>query len=83
MHPFARVLVLVVPVITSPVFAQAPSEPFALDIPSIMRGPEVYGREPQRVRWSADGEYTRIYRLFARTIANPGAPRTSSGPARQ
>ena len=27
---------------------------FELSIPSIMRGPEVYGREPQRVRWSAD-----------------------------
>ena len=26
-------------------------------IPSIMRGPELYGREPQRVQWSADSRW--------------------------
>jgi dipeptidyl aminopeptidase/acylaminoacyl peptidase len=33
----------------------APS--FPLTIPSIMRGTEVFGREPQDVRWSADGQW--------------------------
>ena len=31
--------------------------PFEFTIANIMRGPEVYGREPQRVRWSADGRW--------------------------
>jgi dipeptidyl aminopeptidase/acylaminoacyl peptidase len=35
--------------------AQAPS--FDFSIKNMMRGPELYGREPQRVRWSADGRY--------------------------
>ena len=30
---------------------------FPLTIPSIMRGTEVFGREPERVRWSADGQW--------------------------
>ena len=34
---------------------------FELSIPSIMRGPEVYGREPQRVRWSADNRWIYFY----------------------
>jgi len=34
---------------------------FELTIPSIMRGPEVYGREPQRVRWSADSRVIYFY----------------------
>jgi hypothetical protein len=33
------------------------SSRFALTIPSIMRGPEVVGREPQQVRWSADARW--------------------------
>ena len=36
--------------------AQAPAR-FELTIPSIMRGPEVYGREPEQVRWTADGRW--------------------------
>ena len=28
-----------------------------LTVPSIMRGPEVYGREPQLVRWTPDGRW--------------------------
>jgi dipeptidyl aminopeptidase/acylaminoacyl peptidase len=35
--------------------AQAPA--FDFSIKNIMRGPELYGREPQQVRWSADGRY--------------------------
>ena len=30
---------------------------FDLSVANIMRGPELYGREPQRVHWSADGEW--------------------------
>jgi dipeptidyl aminopeptidase/acylaminoacyl peptidase len=30
---------------------------FELTIANMMRGPEVYGREPQRVRWSPDGQW--------------------------
>jgi dipeptidyl aminopeptidase/acylaminoacyl peptidase len=30
---------------------------FPLTVPNIMRGPEVYGREPSNVRWSADSRW--------------------------
>ncbi len=30
---------------------------FEMTIPNIMRGPEHYGREPQQVRWSPDGQW--------------------------
>jgi dipeptidyl aminopeptidase/acylaminoacyl peptidase len=33
----------------------APAGKFALTIDSIMRGPELYGYEPEEVRWSGDG----------------------------
>src|SRR5581483_827587 len=36
--------------------AQTPSR-FDLTIANIMRGPEHYGREPQNVRWSPDGQW--------------------------
>ena len=39
--------------------AQRPA--FDLGISNIMRGPELYGREPQRVRWSADGRTIYFY----------------------
>ena len=38
---------------------QRPAFPFT--IADLMRGPELYGREPQRVRWSADGRYLYFY----------------------
>jgi dipeptidyl aminopeptidase/acylaminoacyl peptidase len=34
---------------------------FEFTIANIMRGPEVYGRDPQRVRWSADGRWIYFY----------------------
>jgi hypothetical protein len=34
-----------------------PRARFEFTIPAIMRGPELYGREPQRVQWSADGRW--------------------------
>jgi dipeptidyl aminopeptidase/acylaminoacyl peptidase len=39
--------------------AQAPA--FDFSIGNIMRGPELYGREPQRVSWSADGRTIYFY----------------------
>jgi dipeptidyl aminopeptidase/acylaminoacyl peptidase len=35
----------------------AKASTFDFTIKNIMRGPELYGREPQRVRWSADGKW--------------------------
>jgi dipeptidyl aminopeptidase/acylaminoacyl peptidase len=35
----------------------ATTSTFPLTIPSIMRGTEVFGREPQDVRWSPDGQW--------------------------
>ncbi len=57
-------LLAAVPVATS---AQAPAAPFDLSVRNIMRGPELYGREPQNVRFSADGQW-----LYFRWLA-PGA----------
>lgn len=36
---------------------QPASSTFDLSIRNIMRGPELYGREPQQVRWTADGRW--------------------------
>jgi dipeptidyl aminopeptidase/acylaminoacyl peptidase len=33
------------------------AQQFDFSIKNIMRGPEVYGREPENVRWSADGKW--------------------------
>ncbi len=33
------------------------AQQFEFSIKNMMRGPEVYGREPQNVRWSADGKW--------------------------
>ncbi|HEX6626317.1 MAG TPA: prolyl oligopeptidase family serine peptidase [Gemmatimonadaceae bacterium] len=33
------------------------SKPFDFSIKNIMRGPELYGRQPQNVRWSADSKW--------------------------
>jgi dipeptidyl aminopeptidase/acylaminoacyl peptidase len=59
---------------------------FALTLPNIMRGPEHYGREPQNVQWSPDGQYiyfqwtpagskwddrTRLYRVRPQAGATP------------
>ena len=37
--------------------AQSPAKPFDFSIPNIMRGPELYGREPANVRWTPDGQW--------------------------
>lgn len=41
----------------SVVSADAQTPAFDLSVKNIMRGPELYGREPSQVRWSADGEW--------------------------
>ena len=51
-----RSLILLALPMAAPVFAQAPAR-FDFSIPNIMRGPEVYGREPQQVRWTPDGRW--------------------------
>ena len=43
---------LLAAVIATPAYAQ-----FDFSIKNMMRGPEIYGREPQNVRWSADGKW--------------------------
>jgi dipeptidyl aminopeptidase/acylaminoacyl peptidase len=48
-------LVLAASLIAAPAVAQRPK--FDFTIANIMRGPEVYGREPQNVRWTADGQW--------------------------
>jgi dipeptidyl aminopeptidase/acylaminoacyl peptidase len=40
----------------APIVAQTP-RPFDFSIRNIMRGPELYGRQPQNVRWSADSRW--------------------------
>ena len=46
---------LFVAVAALPAAAQQPA--FELTIENMMRGPQVYGREPSQVRWSADGRW--------------------------
>ena len=60
MHSSGRTSFLVVCSLTlaATLYAQSPAaKAFEFSIPSIMRGPEMYGREPQRVQWSADGRW--------------------------
>ena len=51
MRRFLAWLLFVVPAVLG---AQTP---FDFSIKNMMRGPEVYGREPTNVRWSADGQW--------------------------
>jgi dipeptidyl aminopeptidase/acylaminoacyl peptidase len=55
-----RLSALALVVLAVPLAAQQPvarSAAFEFSIPNIMRGPEAYGREPQRVRWTPDGRF--------------------------
>ncbi|HEY4733190.1 MAG TPA: hypothetical protein VIH53_01440 [Gemmatimonadaceae bacterium] len=45
------------------------AKPFDFSIKNIMRGPELYGRQPSDVPWSADSKWT----TFAKSLARPGA----------
>ncbi|MEX2182097.1 MAG: prolyl oligopeptidase family serine peptidase [Gemmatimonadaceae bacterium] len=51
----------------APRTARAQSPGFELTVANIMRGPELYGREPSQVRWTADGQW-----VYFRWLA-PGA----------
>ncbi|HUQ47646.1 MAG TPA: prolyl oligopeptidase family serine peptidase [Gemmatimonadaceae bacterium] len=51
----------------TPLAAQAPSS-FDFSIKNIMRGPELYGRQPQDIRWSADSKWIYF------TWLEPGSP---------
>jgi hypothetical protein len=51
--------------------AATPWSDFDFSIRNIMRGPELHGRAPTNVRWSADGRW--------RTIANPARPGNATG----
>ena len=55
MHTALRSLVALTLILTPAGAQQRPG--FDFSITSIMRGPELYGREPQRVRWSPDGRW--------------------------
>jgi dipeptidyl aminopeptidase/acylaminoacyl peptidase len=59
MRPALLSLLLALPA-PSPAAGQQPPA-FDLSIRNIMRGPELYGREPQRVRWSADSRTIYFY----------------------
>ena len=59
MHPFARAIAICV-TLAAPAAAQQGTT-FDFSIASMMRGPELYGREPQRVRWSPDGRWIYFY----------------------
>ena len=51
-----RILVVLLAIACAlPARAQTPS--FDFSIPNIMRGPELYGREPSQVRWTADSRW--------------------------
>ena len=57
-----RLLLALAPLLPAAVHAQGadarpPVAAFDLSIANMMRGPEVYGREPQSVRWSPDGRW--------------------------
>ena len=53
----ARLALALLASVPSALHAQAAAERFELTIPSIMRGPEVYGREPRDVAWTPDGRW--------------------------
>jgi dipeptidyl aminopeptidase/acylaminoacyl peptidase len=43
--------------LSAPLFAQKADSTFDFSIKNIMRGPELYGRRPENVRWSVDGKW--------------------------
>ena len=57
-----RLLPLALTALAGTARSQAPQlGTFPFTVANIMRGPEVYGREPQRVRWSTDGGWLYFY----------------------
>jgi dipeptidyl aminopeptidase/acylaminoacyl peptidase len=80
-------LLLLAPLLALPAVApRAQQAPFDLSVRNIMRGPELYGREPAQVRWTIDGQWIyfrwlepgaawneslKPYRVAARAGATP------------
>ncbi len=60
MH-FTSRIALVLTVTAAPLLGQGAPRSFDFSIANMMRGPELYGREPQRVQWSADGKHIYFY----------------------
>jgi dipeptidyl aminopeptidase/acylaminoacyl peptidase len=52
-----KLLSVFVLLIAGPPAAAQQSKPFDFSIRNIMRGPELYGRQPENVRWSADSKW--------------------------
>jgi dipeptidyl aminopeptidase/acylaminoacyl peptidase len=52
-----RLALLLLAFFPNPSTLAAQSAPFDFSIRNIMRGPELYGRPPQNVRWSADSKW--------------------------
>ena len=63
----ALAAVLAAPLAAQQSQQQAPRSSFELSVANIMRGPELYGREPDDVRWSPDGRYIYFNWLEAGT----------------
>jgi len=53
----AQTLGTIVAILAATVATAQQADSFPLTIPSIMRGTEVVGRPPERLRWSADGKW--------------------------
>src|SRR4029078_827363 len=49
--------ILLAALIAAPLSAQQAPSTFDFSIKNIMRGPELYGRQPADVRWSADSKW--------------------------
>jgi dipeptidyl aminopeptidase/acylaminoacyl peptidase len=65
---FRLTALLALPLVATTLVARAGAQqPFDLSVKNIMRGPELYGREPQNVRFTADGQW-----LYFQWLA-PGA----------
>ncbi|MEO5589589.1 MAG: hypothetical protein ABIS03_08390, partial [Gemmatimonadaceae bacterium] len=58
---------LIALVIAAPLSAQQPVSTFDFSIRNMMRGPELYGRAPSDVRWSADSHWIYFNWLDAGT----------------
>ena len=55
MRRLLPIALLVAPALVAPTLVGA--QTFDFSIKNMMRGPEVYGREPANVRWTADGQW--------------------------
>lgn len=81
-----RRLALVLTLFAAPLAAQQQQSGFDLSVRNIMRGPELYGREPDQMRWTADGQWVYFRWLPAGAAWNESlkpyrvAPRAGAQP---